>query len=152
MHYFSDLFWWRYLRDNLGLSFYPYRQSRTLQDPDQTSADIWIWNMGTIQIFTKPVQEFFERKILRAIFGPTNDNGEWRIRYKNEFLSIKPALCSFLGIYCTLVSSTCFGCYVHPSSGAQLVETRPWTTHHMRTYIVPSRLYITVLLSNIRNM
>ena len=25
----------------------------------------------------------------------------------------------FLGIYCTLVSSTCFGCYVHPSSGAQ---------------------------------
>jgi hypothetical protein len=26
----------------------------------------------------------FERKILRAIFGPTNDNGEWRIRYNNE--------------------------------------------------------------------
>ena len=23
----------------------------------------------------------FERKILRAIFGPTNDNGEWRIKY-----------------------------------------------------------------------
>jgi len=26
----------------------------------------------------------------------------------------------FLGIYCILVSSTCFGCYVHPSSGAHL--------------------------------
>jgi hypothetical protein len=22
----------------------------------------------------------FERKVLRAIFGPTNDNGEWRIK------------------------------------------------------------------------
>ena len=27
----------------------------------------------------------FERKILRAIFGPTNDNGEWRIKYNSEF-------------------------------------------------------------------
>jgi hypothetical protein len=26
----------------------------------------------------------FERKILRVIFGPTNDNGEWRIKYNNE--------------------------------------------------------------------
>ena len=26
----------------------------------------------------------FERKILRAVFGPTNDNGEWRIKYNNE--------------------------------------------------------------------
>ena len=26
----------------------------------------------------------FERKILRAIFGTTNDNGEWRIKYNNE--------------------------------------------------------------------
>jgi hypothetical protein len=26
----------------------------------------------------------FERKILRAIFGPTNENGEWRIKYNNE--------------------------------------------------------------------
>ena len=26
----------------------------------------------------------FERKILRAIFGPTNDNGVWRIKYNNE--------------------------------------------------------------------
>ena len=26
----------------------------------------------------------FERKILKAIFGPTNDNGEWRIKYNNE--------------------------------------------------------------------
>ena len=29
-----------------------------------------------------------ERKILRAIFGPTNDNGEWRIKYNNELYSI----------------------------------------------------------------
>jgi len=58
--------------------------------------------------------------------------------------------------YCTLGSSTCFGCYVHPSSGAQLFGTRPRTTHYMRTYTVPSRLYTTVLLRmdgrNIRNM
>jgi len=26
----------------------------------------------------------FERNILRAIFGPTNKNGEWRIKYNNE--------------------------------------------------------------------
>jgi hypothetical protein len=26
----------------------------------------------------------FERKILRAIFGSTNDNGEWRIKYNND--------------------------------------------------------------------
>jgi len=26
----------------------------------------------------------FEKKILRAIFGPTNDSGEWRIKYNNE--------------------------------------------------------------------
>jgi len=26
----------------------------------------------------------FERKILKAIIGPTNKNGEWRIKY-NEF-------------------------------------------------------------------
>jgi len=25
-----------------------------------------------------------ERKILRAIFGHTNDNGEWRIKYNHE--------------------------------------------------------------------
>ena len=30
----------------------------------------------------------FERKILRAIFGPTNDNGEWRIKYINELYTL----------------------------------------------------------------
>ena len=34
------------------------------------------------------------------------------------FLWIKPAWCRFLGIYCTLVSSTRFRCQFHPSSGA----------------------------------
>ena len=27
----------------------------------------------------------FERKVLRAIFGPTNDNGEWRIKYNELY-------------------------------------------------------------------
>ena len=30
----------------------------------------------------------FERKILRAIFGPTNDNGDWRIKYNNELYTL----------------------------------------------------------------
>jgi len=30
----------------------------------------------------------FERKILRAIFGLTNDNGEWRIKYNNELYTL----------------------------------------------------------------
>jgi hypothetical protein len=30
----------------------------------------------------------FERKILRAIFGSTNDNGEWRIKYSNELYTL----------------------------------------------------------------
>jgi hypothetical protein len=30
----------------------------------------------------------FERKILRAIFVPTNDNGEWRIKYNNELYAL----------------------------------------------------------------
>jgi len=27
-------------------------------------------------------------KILRAIFGPTNDNGEWRIKYDTELYTL----------------------------------------------------------------
>jgi hypothetical protein len=30
----------------------------------------------------------FERKILRAIFGPTNENGEWIIKYNNELYTL----------------------------------------------------------------
>jgi len=30
----------------------------------------------------------FERKILRAIFGPTNDNGDWRVKYNNELYTL----------------------------------------------------------------
>jgi hypothetical protein len=30
----------------------------------------------------------FERKILRAIFGPTNENGEWEIKYNNELYTL----------------------------------------------------------------
>jgi hypothetical protein len=29
-----------------------------------------------------------ERKILRAIFGPTNDNGEWRIKYNGNLYTL----------------------------------------------------------------
>ena len=37
----------------------------------------------------------------------------------------KTSLMQFcLGIYCILFSSTCFGCYVHPSTGAQLCTGR----------------------------
>jgi len=30
----------------------------------------------------------FERKILRAIFGSTNDNAEWRIKHNNELYTL----------------------------------------------------------------
>jgi len=30
----------------------------------------------------------FERKNLRSIFGPSNDNGEWRIKYNNELYAL----------------------------------------------------------------
>ena len=50
----------------------------------------------------------------------------------------KTSLMQFLGIYCTLVISTCFGYYVHPSSGAQLCSTSwnstPNDTLHAHIY------------------
>jgi hypothetical protein len=30
----------------------------------------------------------FETKNVRAIFGPTNDNGEWRIKYNSELYTL----------------------------------------------------------------
>jgi hypothetical protein len=30
----------------------------------------------------------FERKISRVIFGPTNENGEWRIKHNNELYTL----------------------------------------------------------------
>jgi hypothetical protein len=36
----------------------------------------------------KAILGVFERKILRAIFGPTNDNGEWRIKYNDELYTL----------------------------------------------------------------
>ena len=30
----------------------------------------------------------FERKVFRAIFGPTNDNGEWMIKYNDELYTL----------------------------------------------------------------
>ena len=40
--------------------------------------------------------------------------------FKYFFFVNKTSLMHFLGIYYILVSSTCSGCYVHPSSGGQL--------------------------------
>jgi len=36
----------------------------------------------------KAILGVFERKILRDIFGPTNDNGEWRIKYNNGLYTL----------------------------------------------------------------
>ena len=30
----------------------------------------------------------FERKILRTMFGPANDNGEWRMKHSNVFYTL----------------------------------------------------------------
>ena len=43
---------------------------------------------GYYQKFDEVILGVFERKILRAIFGPTNDNGEWRIKYSNELYTL----------------------------------------------------------------
>jgi hypothetical protein len=51
------------------------------------SAGIWIWNLGIIKIWWS-ILGVLERKILRAIFGPTNDNGEWRIKYNDELYTV----------------------------------------------------------------
>jgi len=36
----------------------------------------------------KAILGVFERKILRAMFGPTNENGEWRVKYSNELYTL----------------------------------------------------------------
>ena len=44
-----------------------------------------------IWVLSKPDEAIlgdFERKILRAIFWPTHDNGEWIIKYKNELYTL----------------------------------------------------------------
>jgi len=38
--------------------------------------------------YDEAVLGVFERKILRVIFEPTNDNGEWRIKYSNELYTL----------------------------------------------------------------
>jgi hypothetical protein len=37
---------------------------------------------GVLSKSDEAILGVFERKILRAIFGPTNDNGEWRNKIK----------------------------------------------------------------------
>jgi hypothetical protein len=36
----------------------------------------------------KAILGVFERKILKAIFRPRNENGEWRIKYNNELYTL----------------------------------------------------------------
>jgi len=43
---------------------------------------------GYYKKFDEVILGVFERKILRAIFGRTNDNGEWRIKYSNELYTL----------------------------------------------------------------
>jgi hypothetical protein len=38
--------------------------------------------------FEEAILGIFERKIVRSIFGPTNYNGEWRIKYNNELCTL----------------------------------------------------------------
>ena len=41
-----------------------------------------------LSITDETILGVFERKILRAVFGPTNENGEWRIKYNNELYTL----------------------------------------------------------------
>ena len=43
---------------------------------------------GVLSKSDEAILGVFERKILRAIFGHTNDNGEWRIKYNNELYTL----------------------------------------------------------------
>jgi len=46
-------------------------------------SEIWVLSNSD-----EAILEVFERKILRTIFGPTNDNGERRINYNNELYTL----------------------------------------------------------------
>jgi hypothetical protein len=46
-------------------------------------AETWV-----LSKFDENILKVFERKILRAIFGPTNEHGEWRIKYNNELYAL----------------------------------------------------------------
>jgi hypothetical protein len=70
-----------------------------MNDLHQTSAGIWLYNLGIIKIWWNHFRRF-ERKVLRAIFVPTNENGEWRIKYYDEL---------YTGLFKTIVGvlTTC---------------------------------------------
>ena len=44
--------------------------------------------LGYYQNTIKPDLKVFERKVFRAIFGPTNGNGEGRIKYNDELYTL----------------------------------------------------------------
>jgi hypothetical protein len=43
---------------------------------------------GVLSKSDEAILGVFERKILTAIFGPTNDNGEWRTKYGDELRTL----------------------------------------------------------------
>jgi hypothetical protein len=43
---------------------------------------------GVLSKFDENVLGVFERKMLRSIFEPTNENGEWRIKYNNALYTL----------------------------------------------------------------
>jgi hypothetical protein len=43
-------------------------------------------NLAVTKKKDKNKLKIFENKILRKIYGPTNNNGEWQIRYNHELL------------------------------------------------------------------
>ena len=47
------------------------------------ASETWVLNKQDVRILG-----VFERKILRAIFGPTKENDEWRIKYNNELYAL----------------------------------------------------------------
>jgi hypothetical protein len=46
-------------------------------------SETWVMTKKTENIITS-----YERKILRRILGPINDNGTWRIRYNKEIYTL----------------------------------------------------------------
>jgi hypothetical protein len=43
---------------------------------------------GPLRYITKRRKQFSKKKVSRKIYGPTCDNGRWRIRYNNELYQL----------------------------------------------------------------
>ncbi|KAJ4437604.1 hypothetical protein ANN_17749 [Periplaneta americana] len=49
----------------------------------EANTSTWVLCVGNMARF-----RVFERKILRKFYGPTNENGDWRIRYDRELYQL----------------------------------------------------------------